>query len=228
MITFILSLAALVFLNIAGTGPIFGAIMGAKFGPAAYLWIVFGCIFAGAVHDYLGGMLSMRHDGAGLPEIIGHYLGTATKNVMLVVHDVGHHHLLLLLHRHDAAHRQDHRQGLSAVRPVAAVHGRGADGVALPPLAHAARTVDALLQHGGRDGARPLDRQHLPRAVHHRRLRCHLWLPRHAEPADGPLRRERTHGAPAVLRRDDYRGGRGADMGHGVDMVFLWRAHARL
>ena len=73
------------FLNIAGTGPIFGAIMGAKFGPSAYLWIVFGCIFAGAVHDYLGGMLSMRHDGAGLPEMIGHYLGTATKNVMLVV-----------------------------------------------------------------------------------------------------------------------------------------------
>ena len=56
------------FLNIAGTGPIFGAIMGAKFGPVAYLWIVFGCIFAGAVHDYFCGMLSMRHDGAGLPE----------------------------------------------------------------------------------------------------------------------------------------------------------------
>lgn len=72
------------FLNIAGTGPIFGAIMGAKFGPAAYLWIVFGCIFAGAVHDYLSGMLSMRHDGAGLPEMIGHYLGKTTKNVMLV------------------------------------------------------------------------------------------------------------------------------------------------
>ncbi|MDY5657143.1 MAG: carbon starvation CstA family protein, partial [Prevotella sp.] len=47
------------FLNIAGTGPIFGAIMGAKFGPASYLWIVFGCIFAGAVHDYLSGMLSL-------------------------------------------------------------------------------------------------------------------------------------------------------------------------
>ena len=52
------------FLNIAGTGPIFGAIMGAKFGPVAYLWIVFGCIFAGATHDYFSGMLSMRHDGA--------------------------------------------------------------------------------------------------------------------------------------------------------------------
>ena len=49
------------FLNIAGTGPIFGAIMGAKFGPSAYLWIVLGCIFAGATHDYLSGMLSMRN-----------------------------------------------------------------------------------------------------------------------------------------------------------------------
>lgn len=71
------------FLNIAGTGPIFGAIMGAKFGPSAYLWIVFGCIFAGAVHDYLSGMLSLRHDGAGLPELIGIYLGKKTKAVML-------------------------------------------------------------------------------------------------------------------------------------------------
>lgn len=71
------------FLNIAGTGPIFGAIMGAKFGPSSYLWIVLGCIFAGAVHDYLTGMLSLRHDGAGLPEIIGTYLGKTTKGVML-------------------------------------------------------------------------------------------------------------------------------------------------
>ena len=72
------------FLNIAGTGPIFGAIMGAKFGPAAYLWIVFGCIFAGAVHDYFSGMLSVRHGGVGLPEIIGTYLGKEAKSVMLV------------------------------------------------------------------------------------------------------------------------------------------------
>ena len=72
------------FLNIAGTGPIFGAIMGAKYGPAAYLWIVLGCIFAGAVHDYMSGMLSLRHEGAGLPELVGHYLGNRTKQVMLV------------------------------------------------------------------------------------------------------------------------------------------------
>ena len=72
------------FLNIAGTGPIFGAIMGAKFGPAAYLWIVLGCIFAGAVHDYLTGMLSVRHGGANLPDLIGIYLGKSTQKVMLV------------------------------------------------------------------------------------------------------------------------------------------------
>ena len=72
------------FLNIAGTGPIFGAIMGAWYGPAAYLWIVFGCIFAGAVHDYFCGMLSMRHEGAGLPELVGKYLGKSTRAVMLV------------------------------------------------------------------------------------------------------------------------------------------------
>jgi carbon starvation protein CstA len=72
------------FLNIAGTGPIFGAIMGAKFGPSAYLWIVFGCIFAGAVHDYLSGMLSVRHGGAGYPVLVGRYLGETTKKVMLI------------------------------------------------------------------------------------------------------------------------------------------------
>ena len=72
------------FLNIAGTGPIFGAIMGMWFGPASYLWIVLGCIFAGAVHDFMSGMLSLRNDGANLPTLIGKYLGGGTRNVMLV------------------------------------------------------------------------------------------------------------------------------------------------
>lgn len=72
------------FLNIAGLGPIFGAIMGAKFGTASYLWIVLGSIFAGAVHDYLSGMLSLRHDGESLPEIIGRYLGVTAKQIMRV------------------------------------------------------------------------------------------------------------------------------------------------
>ncbi|MBQ8500884.1 MAG: carbon starvation protein A [Bacteroides sp.] len=69
------------FLNIAGLGPIFGAIMGAQFGTASYLWIVLGTIFAGAVHDFFSGTLSIRHDGESLPEIIGRYLGKRTKTV---------------------------------------------------------------------------------------------------------------------------------------------------
>lgn len=72
------------FLNIAGLGPIFGAIMGAKFGSSAYLWIVFGCIFAGAVHDYLSGMLSLRNHGESYPEIIGRYMGRPFMQVVRV------------------------------------------------------------------------------------------------------------------------------------------------
>ncbi len=72
------------FLNIAGLGPIFGAIMGAQFGTASYLWIVFGTIFAGAVHDFFSGALSIRHGGESLPELVGRFLGAKTKNVMCV------------------------------------------------------------------------------------------------------------------------------------------------
>ena len=72
------------FLNIAGLGPIFGAIAGALWGPVAFLWIVFGCIFAGATHDYLSGMLSVRHDGATIAEIVGIYLGDKAKQVMRI------------------------------------------------------------------------------------------------------------------------------------------------
>lgn len=72
------------FLNIAGLGPIFGAIMGVMFGPSAFLWIVFGSIFGGAVHDYLSGMLSLRRNGASLPELVGQELGGKVKMVMRV------------------------------------------------------------------------------------------------------------------------------------------------
>lgn len=72
------------FLNIAGLGPIFGAIMGILYGPSAYLWIVFGTIFGGAVHDYLSGMLSVRRNGASLPELVGDELGSVVKQVMRI------------------------------------------------------------------------------------------------------------------------------------------------
>ena len=73
------------FLNIAGLGPIFGAIRGAAYGPAAYIWIVIGCIFMGAVHDFFAGMMSIRNDGANMPEITGKYLGRGMKGVMSAV-----------------------------------------------------------------------------------------------------------------------------------------------
>lgn len=72
------------FLNIAGLGPIFGAIMGIMFGPAAFLWIVFGTIFAGAVHDYMSGMMSIRNNGASIPELIGQELGTGVRQAMRI------------------------------------------------------------------------------------------------------------------------------------------------
>ncbi|MGE7661360.1 carbon starvation CstA family protein [Peribacillus sp. NPDC097197] len=69
-------------LNIAGVGPIFGPIMGALYGPVAFIWIVLGCIFAGAVHDYLTGMISIRNRGAHLPELAGKFLGRVMKHVV--------------------------------------------------------------------------------------------------------------------------------------------------
>lgn len=72
------------FLNIAGVGPIFGAIMGVMFGPAAFLWIVLGTIFAGAVHDFTSAMLSLRQDGVSLPEVVGNELGGGARQVMRV------------------------------------------------------------------------------------------------------------------------------------------------
>src|SRR5690625_885058 len=71
-------------LNIAGTGPIFGPIMGALFGPVAFIWIVVGAIFAGATHDYLTGMISIRNKGAHIPELAGKFLGNFSKHIVNV------------------------------------------------------------------------------------------------------------------------------------------------
>ena len=71
-------------LNIAGTGPIFGALMGACFGPVVFLWIVFGSILGGAVHDYYCGMISSRNNGASIAELSGIYLGTAARWIMRI------------------------------------------------------------------------------------------------------------------------------------------------
>ena len=70
------------FLNIAGLGPIFGAVTGAAYGPAAYIWIVVGCIFMGAVHDFFAGMMSVHGGGVNMPDITSKYLGNRMKGVM--------------------------------------------------------------------------------------------------------------------------------------------------
>lgn len=71
-------------LNIAGTGPVFGAILGACFGPVAFLWITLGGIFMGAAHDFLSGVMLVRHDGLSLPEVVGHYLGGGVRHFIRI------------------------------------------------------------------------------------------------------------------------------------------------
>ena len=107
------------FLNIAGLGPIFGAIMGIFYGPAAFLWIVFGTIFAGGVHDYLSGMMSIRKGGVSLPNIIGDELGKGFKIFMLILSVV----LLLLLTTSFLTGPANLLQGLAALPTM----GEGAD-----------------------------------------------------------------------------------------------------
>jgi len=72
-------------LNIAGLGPVFGAVAGALYGPVAFIWIVFGSIFAGGVHDYFSGMLSVKHGGAQFPTIVGKYLGSFAEKVITII-----------------------------------------------------------------------------------------------------------------------------------------------
>ncbi|MBQ5394452.1 MAG: carbon starvation protein A, partial [Alistipes sp.] len=69
-------------LNIAGTGPIFGAVLGACFGPVAFLWITAGGILMGAMHDFISGVMLVRHDGLSIPEVVGHYLGGGMRQFM--------------------------------------------------------------------------------------------------------------------------------------------------
>lgn len=142
-------------LNIAGLGPVFGPILGALYGPIALLWVVIGCVFAGAVHDYFSGMLSVRYNGKSVPDIVGYNLGDLIKKLMRVFavvllilvgvvfvagplaavpvdryaqYALCGDHLCVLLPCHYSARGQDHRPRLSVLRCTAGVHGRWAAG----------------------------------------------------------------------------------------------------
>lgn len=232
------------FLNIAGLGPIFGAILGAKFGVSSYLWIVLGTIFAGAVHDYTAGMLSLRYGGKSLPELIGMCLGKYAKQLMVVFTVVlmvlvgavfvdGPAQLLARLTpehldatfwivvvfayyllANPCAHRQDHRTDLPGVRSRLAVYGGRDHGDVVRSPSGLARVV-------GRDAQPPTGRlAHLPHHVHLDRLRSDLRVPCHPIPDDGPLHDQRASGAPHLLRGHGVRRHRGAHLG-GCSDVFL-------
>lgn len=106
------------FLNIAGTGPIFGAILGILYGPAAFIWIVFGCIFIGAVHDYLTGMVSIRQNGASIPDIVGFVFGKWARHFLDIV-------ALLLLILVGAVFARTPADLIAAMTPTSGFWGSG-------------------------------------------------------------------------------------------------------
>ena len=234
------------FLNIAGTGPIFGAIMGAWYGPVAYLWIVLGCIFAGAMHDYMSGMLSIRHGGAGLPELVGKYLGGTTRKVMLVFSVL----LLMMVgvvFVYSPAIILESISGskmfwiiaifvyyiIATLLPIDKIIGKVYPLFAISLLFMAAALMIGLIvkmpaipelwdnlsesnlnANPAWLGAEPFMSKN----------RCHQWFSCYSEPVDGSLYEVGEVGSPHLLWVNDYRGHRGAHLGHRFYVfLLLWR-----
>ena len=232
------------FLNIAGTGPIFGAIMGAKFGPAAYLWIVFGCIFAGAVHDYLSGMLSVRHGGVNLPELIGTYLGKTTKTVMLifsifllmmvgavfvfspakilggiwepafVVNSIGQYSFWIIV--------VFIYYIIATLLPVDKIIGRIYPLFAFALIFMAIALMVVLFVKFPDIPEVWEGLKNTPGGA----LTSNQRVPRFAESADGALHQARKDGPADLLRRDDNGRCRGAHLGNGRQLFLLWKTGA--
>lgn len=216
-------------LNIAGIGPIFGAILGACFGPSAFLWITFGGIFMGAMHDFISGVMLVRNDGLSIPEIVGRYLGGGMRQFMRLFSII----LLILV-------------GVVFLRsPASILHGLLPDisylwwiaiiivyyfmATLLPvdkiigqlyPLFGFALIFMALGPHGcnllrglyrSRDyrspqfAAQSVGHAHRADALHNDSLRSHFGLPCHAVAADGALCQQRARVPFGVLRGHDCR-----------------------
>ncbi len=208
------------FLNIAGVGPIIGAIMGAQFGTASFLWIVLGSIFAGAVHDYLSGMISLRDKGASLPEIHGTYLGKGAKQIMrgftvLLMVLVG----VVFVNTPATLLNANFTQGwnpyiwigiilayylIATLLPIDKVIGKIYPIFGILLLGMAVAIFIAFLIYA---------QSHLPDDVYLDCLRCHFGIPCHAVATDGALHGERETRPPDFLRRDDYGRHRCPDLG---------------
>jgi carbon starvation protein CstA len=193
-------------LNIAGTGPIFGAILGAAFGPVAFLWITLGGIFMGAMHDFLSGVMLVRNDGLSIPEAAGRYLGTGMRQFMRLFSVV----LLVLVGAVFLLSPADILSGMvpsvphtvwvwlilayyfvATLLPIDKIIGKiyPIFGVALTAGRAALRPLpDPRTDDADQRTARPALRADRPDALHHHRVRRHFGLSRHAVAADGPLR----------------------------------------
>ena len=228
------------FLNIAGVGPIFGAIMGAMFGTASYLWIVLGSIFAGAVHDYLAGMLSLRNGGESLPELIGRYLGLTTKQVMRAFTVL----LMMLVGAVFVASPAGLLAKLTpesldmtfwivvifiyyvlaTMLPVDKIIGKIYPVFAVALIFMAVGILVMLYVHfpalpevwDGMQNTHP----NLPDDVHYHCLWSHFGFPCYTKSLDGTLYDERTSWAPHLLWSYDHRGYCRFGMGNGCHLFF--------
>ena len=223
------------FLNIAGLGPIFGAIMGAQFGTASYLWIVFGTIFAGAVHDFLSGTLSLRNGGESLPQIIGRYLGGRTQKVACVFTVL----LMILVGAVFVSGPAELLAGmtpdsmnvyfwvtvifiyyvLATMLPVDKIIGRVYPLFAFPAVYGCRHIGDAIRKEPRL--ARNVERlrhqirkePHLPDDVHLNSLRSHQRIPRYTVALDGTLHHQRETLSPYLLRSYGNRRSGSVDLG---------------
>ena len=221
-------------LNIAGLGPIFGALQGALWGPVVFLWITFGTIFAGGVHDYFSGMISERNDGASIAEVTGKYLGHTMQNIMRVfsvillimvgtVFAVGPAGLIVTLCKNN---------GVSGVLSttlfwliVILVYYFIATFISIDkiigkvyPLFGMCLIIMAVGVIIGIFTNPPVQYASVRHAdlelhVHHGCMRCNFRLPFHAVAADGSLHEEREAGSLRILRRNGSRRHYRTDLG---------------
>lgn len=214
-------------LNIAGLGPVIGPILGALYGPSALLWVVFGCIFGGAVHDYCSAMMSLRYGGASYPEIIGRNLGTGVRRFMEVfaiafmimvgaVFVLGPAALLANLTSFGLpfwATLIFAYYFLATIMPIDTIIGRilplllgpaAGNGLRACRFAHAQRPPRSA-QHRLFREYRPDRPSHLAAPVHHHRLRRDQRLPRHPVAPHDPVHGKRKARPDALLRPHDRR-----------------------
>ena len=226
-------------LNIAGLGPIYGALSGACWGPVVYLWIVFGTILGGGVHDFLSGMMSERNDGKSISEVVGLYMGKVITFIMRVFSVV----LLVMVGVNFSvgpagllAKLTPDMLGtmfwlvvimvyylIATFLPIDKIIGK------LYPVFGICLIIMALGIGGAIVLTRGSDMPELTAAaftvvhpdstaqvghdVRHRGLRRHLRLPRHPVPHDGPLHHQREAGPHRLLRRHGGRGRHRPDLG---------------